>query len=345
MTLMNRREWMKALGAAMLVSPVILRADHQLISFDPLLVEFDLASLAGRYTPVLDFYIRNHYDTPAVSSNRSLRIEGEVETTRNLNHQDLAPLPRHQQAAILECAGDGVGENILASNGLWEGWRFDDLLRLARPLRTARYVHLFGQDGYSRSVSIEQAWEDGMLVTRLNRQPLEPNHGAPWRALFLGWYGMDSVKWLERVVLASTPLPPVGNTYLQLIGSPSGKFIRRALPRVQVKSLIISPKPGSVLPIGQVELRGVAWSGTGRIRTVEASADGGKSWRSAGVDPGGRYGWALWRASFKLTQRGVVEFACRATDVTGATQPAKRHPSRLDGYAFNLIERVRCVVV
>jgi DMSO/TMAO reductase YedYZ molybdopterin-dependent catalytic subunit len=342
---MRRRKFISSLGAAMFAPAARLRADHRFISFDPLLVEFDLASLAGRYTPVQDFYVRNHFETPTVSSNPSLRIEGEVKNPTKLTYRDFASLPRHQVAAVLECAGDGIGEDVLASNGLWEGWRFDDLLRLARPLATARYVHLYGQDGYSRSVSIEQASQDGMLVTRLNGRPLLPAHGAPWRAVFLGWYGMDSVKWLARVVLASTPLPSVGNTYLRVVNGPSGNVIRQPLPRVQVKSLMISPKPESVLPVGQITLRGVAWSGTGAIKSVQASADGGKSWRSAEVDSVDRYGWALWRASFHLTARGVVEFACRASDATGATQPMERDRSRLDGYAFNIVERVRCVLV
>ncbi len=322
-----------------------LRADHRLISFDPLLVEFDLASLEGRYTPLQDFYIRNHFETPAVSSHPSLSIEGEVESPAKLTYRDIASLPRHQAPAVLECAGDGIGEDVLASNGLWEGWRFDDVLRLARPLATARYVHLYGRDGYSRSVSIEQASQDGLLAMRLNGQPLLPAHGAPWRAVFLGWYGMDSVKWLARVVLASSPLPPVANTYLRVLRDPSGNVIRQPLPRVLVKSLIISPKPQSVLPIGQITLRGVAWSGKGTIKSVQASADGGASWRPAEIDSGGRYGWALWRASFHLTERGVVEFACRATDATGATQPIERDRSLLDGYTFNIVEHVRCVLV
>jgi DMSO/TMAO reductase YedYZ molybdopterin-dependent catalytic subunit len=342
---MHRRNFVGLLGAAMLAPAAGLRADHKFISFDPVLVAFDLGSLAGRYTPVQDFYIRNHFEKPTVPSNPSLRIEGEVETPTTLTYRDFASLPRHQEAAVLECAGDRIGEDVLASNGLWGGWRFNDLLRLARPLARARYVHLYGEDGYSRSVSMEQASQDGMLVTRLNGRPLLPNHGAPWRAVFLGWYGMDSVKWLARVVFASTPLPPVGNTYLRVTSGPSGNVIRQPLPRVQVKSLIISPKPQSVLPIGRITLRGVAWSGTGAIKSVQASCDGGKSWRPAAIDPGGRYGWALWRASFRLTQRGVVEFACRATDVTGAIQPMERDPSRLDGYAFNVVERVRCVLV
>src|ERR1051325_8233440 len=36
---------------------------------------------------------------------------------------------------------------------------------------------------------------------RLNGQFLPPRNGFPARALVGGWYAMDSVKWLQRIVL------------------------------------------------------------------------------------------------------------------------------------------------
>ena len=35
----------------------------------------------------------------------------------------------------------------------------------------------------------------------MNGQPLLPQHGAPLRLVVPDWYGMASVKWLERVVV------------------------------------------------------------------------------------------------------------------------------------------------
>ncbi|MGH7869900.1 MAG: sulfite oxidase, partial [Candidatus Dormibacteraceae bacterium] len=72
---------------------------------------------------------------------------------------------------------------------------------------------------------------------------------------------------------------------------------------------------------------------------------GGTTWLPAKLDSGTRYEWALWRCAFTLTQRGAVEFACRATDADGHTQPATRDANRLDGYVNNLIEHVQCLVV
>ena len=121
------------------------------------------------------------------------------------------------------------------------------------------------------------------------------------------------------------------------------------MPAIQVKSVVISPAGGAVLHAGAVEVTGVAWSGVAPVVKVDVSADAGQTWQPAkfdsGPDSGTRYEWALWRSPFTLARRGVVEFASRATDEHGNTQPATRSATRLDGYVNNVIERVRCLVV
>ena len=186
---------------------------------------------------------------------------------------------------------------------------------------------------------------DGMLATHLNSRPLTLRHGAPWRALFPGWYGMDSVKWLERIVVASEPLPPEGGTYQRSRQTSSGEIDRQPLPRIQVKSVITDPQMGAVLRRGKAEIRGLAWTGEGKITSVQVSTDAGGTWLAATVDSGADLEWVVWKVSVELTQPGAVEFVARAVDDRGHTQPAERDPSRLDGYTNNWYHRVRCVVV
>src|SRR3989442_4541252 len=53
---------------------------------------------------------------------------------------------------------------------------------------------------------------------------------------------------------------------------------------MEVKSIITQPSPG--LPLkgqGFYEISGLAWSGNGRIKQVEVSADGGASWAPAAL--------------------------------------------------------------
>lgn len=341
---MDRRSFMTLLGGGLLV-PRTLKAEHHVISVDPLEVEFDLRSLQGRYTSAEDFYVRNHFATPEGSEAATLRIEGEVEKPRDFAPPDFAMLHDWKSGAVLECAGNRVGSTGLISNGAWSGWSLKDVLTMARPTAAAAHLHLFGRDRYKRSVPLHRALADGILVTRLDSRPLTRQHGAPWRALLPGWYGMDSVKWLERIVVAASPLPPEGGTYQQTRQTQSGEVDRQLLPRVQVKSVILDPQENSVLRRGKAEIRGLAWSGAGKIDSVEASGDGGGTWRAATLDSGADLEWVVWKASLELTRPGAVELVARAKDAQGHVQPAERDPARLDGYANNWYHRVRCVVV
>jgi len=342
---MQRRRFITVAGIGMLVSTKRLLAEHHVVSADPLMVDFDLRSLEGAYTSVEDFYVRNHGDVPRSPGTPSLRIEGEVEKPLTLTPRDLESLPKQEMGAVLECAGDLVGAVAKVSNGLWQGWSLSDALGLAQPKRRDGYLNLFGRDGYARSVPLGRAFGGGMLVTHLNRRPLDSKHGTPWRALFPGWYGMDSVKWLDRVVVATTPLATNEDAYMEVATTPSGAVERKPLPRMLVKSVITHPADGSVLSRGTTEVRGLAWSGAGGISVVEVSGDAGATWRTTSLDRASRYEWTLWRSPWEFTQRGPAEFVCKATDETGATQPQQRDPKRLDGYTNNWLHRVRCVVV
>jgi DMSO/TMAO reductase YedYZ molybdopterin-dependent catalytic subunit len=341
---MDRRYFMTLLSSGLLV-PEILRGEHHVISMDPLEMEFDLWSLQGRYTPVEDFYVRNHFAAPARLEAATLKIEGEVEAPCELAAADLAALHERKFGAVLECAGNRVGATGLVSSGAWAGWPLKDVMMLARPTRAAAHVHFFGRDGYKRSVPLDRAMADGILATHLNSRPLTLQHGAPWRVVLPGWYGMDSVKWLDRIVVAAAGLPPEGGTYQQSRQTASGELDRQVLPRIQVKSVIIDPQKGAVLKRGKVEIRGLAWTGAGKVESVEVSADAGSTWRPATLDRGTDLEWVAWEISWELTQPGQVEFVVRARDTQGQAQPAERDPARLDGYTNNWYHRVRCVVV
>jgi len=334
------------LAGGSLWAPRSLLADYSVVSQDPLIAEYNLESLQGLDTPLTEFYIRNHFHVPHTEGTQQLRIEGEVEKNQTLTPASLARLPRHQLAAVLECSGNGIGPYQLAGNAVWEGWALDEVLALARPKKSAAYLHLYGQDGFIRCISIARAKQDALLVTHMNHQPLPTEHGAPWRAFFPGWYGMDSVKWLNRIVVAQSSIQSTPDDYLAMIKGPGGQVRREPLPSIQVKSAFVYPAVGAVLRRGSVEARGVAWSNGAPLVAVEVSADAGKTWKLAQMDAqGGKYEWRLWRVHLDLMQTGLVQLACKAIEAGGKEQPAQRDSRRADTYANNTIERIRVMVI
>ena len=156
---------------------------------------------------------------------------------------------------------------------------------------------------------------------------------------------MDSVKWLERIVVSKSPLPRNEQEYVELRSTSLKGLDRRSLPRILVKSVIVSPTKRSVVYRGLTPIRGLAWSGEGEISNVEISADGGAHWRNAKRPPSRGYEWISWQATIELNKRGIVELICRASDAQGHTQPDQRDPTRLDGYGQNWYHRVQVVVV
>jgi sulfane dehydrogenase subunit SoxC len=74
---------------------------------------------------------------------------------------------------------------------------------------------------------------------------------------------------------------------------------------------------------GLYQISGIAWSGSGKIRRVEISADGGKSWAAAALDEP-----VLSKAvaRFRLPWRwdgGPSVLMSRATDEAGNVQPTR----------------------
>src|SRR5437867_2475475 len=55
---------------------------------------------------------------------------------------------------------------------------------------------------YGRSLPVEDALRsDALLAWELNGVALPPQHGFPLRLVVPGWYGMASVKWLDRITV------------------------------------------------------------------------------------------------------------------------------------------------
>jgi len=97
------------------------------------------------------------------------------------------------------------------------------------------------------------------------------------------------------------------------------------------------------LETGPCTLSGRAWSGWGRIESVEVSVDGGATWADAtlGEEPpaGAWRGWTLaWDA-----QPGEHELCARASDAAGNRQPVAADWN-IGGYANTSVQRVPVIV-
>ncbi|HVT94779.1 MAG TPA: molybdopterin-dependent oxidoreductase [Bryobacteraceae bacterium] len=352
---MTRRELLVLSGAG-LISPRPSRGSG------PQNLSYPLSGIDGTITPQDLFFVRDHFSPPRLSLETwQLSVEGRVSRPRKFSFSDVLELPARQVESVLECSGNAAGGSA-ASNGKWEGVPISFLLEKAGIGRDAAFVELEGADTgrllaqspplpFAQVVPVEKCLDaSSLLAYKLNGLFLPPRNGFPARALFPGWYGMTSVKWLRRIVVLSEEdrgsafhQSGMNRVYNRVIETPEG---RKTIPltSVQVKSAIAWPYEGMNLPAGNHAVWGFSWTGTGEIRDVSVSVDGGRSWNAAKLDsPGGPYRWVRWTFAWNAAP-GEYTLMSRAADSMGHQQPLTRDKSRKDVYELNWCLPLRCTV-
>jgi DMSO/TMAO reductase YedYZ molybdopterin-dependent catalytic subunit len=324
-------------------------------------VSSSLEAVRNGITPVDQFFVRSHFDVPQTSMDDwKLRIEGKVAHPMELTFSDLLIAPTQKLEAVLECSGN---VQLLVSNGVWEGVPLSFLLSQASPNSEAQNVMLEGADvgpllenssGYpfTRIVPLQKCLtSETLLAFRLNGQFLPPRNGFPVRALLPGWYAMDSVKWLRRIVVLGPEDRPEGfyasgmnSLYSRVTAEAGERRISSRVSEILVRSNIAFPSPEANLAAGTYTVWGFAWTGTDRVADVTVSSDSGKMWNTATLEGGSKpFTWVKW--TYKWTASpGEHKLMSRARDTGGNTQPLTRDPLRLDGYEANWCRPVNCSV-
>jgi sulfane dehydrogenase subunit SoxC len=174
------------------------------------------------------------------------------------------------------------------------------------------------------SIPMEKALDDCFIGLFQNGERLRPEQGYPMRLIVPGWTGVLHVKWLRSLEIAREPAMSRYETakYTELL--PDGKSLQFAFLN-EIKSTITSPSHGQQIAApGWLEIRGLAWSGRGRVTSVEVSVDGGAQWAQAHL-----HGPVLPRCFTRFTLPWVWDgkesvVMSRAIDETGNRQPERR---------------------
>ena len=186
-----------------------------------------LEGLRYPITPTGMHYLLTHFDIPAVDiANWSLTVGGLVSTPMTLKLDEIKKRPVRTIAATMECAGNGralmsprpISQPWMleaVSTAEWTGASLRELLAEAGLSIEAVEILFTGLDRgiqgdelqyYQRSLSLSEAnREEILLAYEMNGLPLQPQHGYPLRLVVPGWYGMTSVKWLDRIEAIDKP--------------------------------------------------------------------------------------------------------------------------------------------
>jgi DMSO/TMAO reductase YedYZ molybdopterin-dependent catalytic subunit len=135
-------------------------------------------------------------DRRAPSVAPALRITGLLAQPLTVTPADLAALARVDLADNFAC------EEGWSVRGLrWQGIRLADVLALAEPDPSARFVRVCSGK-YAVPLPLPEA-DRAILCAQLNGQPLPIEHGAPWRLVIPGGVCYTSVKWVDRLEVAA----------------------------------------------------------------------------------------------------------------------------------------------
>lgn len=323
-------------------------------------------------TPVEKFFVRNHHPVPDIDASEwtisltGLSGQEDVELSmEEIKHS----YPTETKVVTIECSGNSGGlfpESTLTGLGFgllsttpFTGTPVSAVLEDHNvDTSEGRWLAAIGADGpeetyFTRSLPMEKITKDCLLAYEMAGQPLPSDHGYPIRLLVPGWYGVNSVKWLERMHVMDTMV--FGDEWEQY--TQWQQFAYRFLKQGEevqeeeeigvytlqdqlaaeeienpfcyernVKSIIGYPTGGEVSPSpgGTIEVIGVAWAGDNDVKKVDVSTDGGQSWGEAEF-----FGpveqpeaWRLFRFVWEDPEPGDHLVVSRATDEEDRAQPA-----------------------
>lgn len=324
--------------------------------------ETPLADVQSWTTPNRLFFVRNHFDVPAIDRNEfRLQVHGCVERPVEWTWEELTALPERSIFATVECAGNGRSFLQEKAPGVqwgagaighaeWTGVPLHLVLEKSGLRPDAVEIVFEGADrgaesdhpepmNFARGLPREKALDPNTLLAyRMNGEPLTPSHGYPLRLFVPGWYGVASVKWLTRIEAVNQSFAGYFQTVKYTVQRRGQAGPEAAVVgAMAVKSEIIRPQAGATLGLGMNRICGVAWAGEEPVARVEVSTDGGRSWNPAQmIGMRAAFCWSLWEYLWEVAEPGAYSLCARAISEGGRVQPEQHEPLN-GGYIINMI--------
>lgn len=255
-----------------------------------------LHELDGIITPNGLCFERHHGGMAVVNpAEHRLMINGLVEQPLVFTVDELRRLPQENRIHFLECAANsGMEWHGAQLNGCqythgmvhcvqYTGVSLKLLLEQAGVKTSGKWVLAEGADSaaMSRSIPMEKALDDCLVAYSMNGERLRPEQGYPLRLVVPGFEGNMWVKWLRRLEVGDKAWYHREETskYTDLL--PDGTA-RKFTWLMEPKSVITSPSPQlAAIEPGFNTIKGLAWSGSGKVKRVDVSLDGGVNWHTA----------------------------------------------------------------
>jgi DMSO/TMAO reductase YedYZ molybdopterin-dependent catalytic subunit len=178
------------------IEPLNQRVEELLLRPQALAAEYPVSAIEPQALFVNSFDREN---IPSIDPTTfQLVIDGAVQQPMKISLPDLQKMPL-QSMVIRHVCVEGWAAIVQ-----WGGVRLQDLIALAQPQPTARYVYFESGDGYYSSWDLPSALHpQTLLAYQMNGQPLPIENGAPLRLAAPIKLGYKQSKWVTKVTLLS----------------------------------------------------------------------------------------------------------------------------------------------
>ncbi|MCF6194939.1 MAG: sulfite dehydrogenase, partial [Kangiellaceae bacterium] len=223
--------WSRTLGEEVLTNPYGLPSEYEKdtirrtvdwltpdkissISMTP------LHKLKGIITPNGLAFERYHGGLPNINPDEHrLIIHGLVDRPLIFTMDELKRFPSVTEIKFLECPANGgmewkapQMEGLQFTHGMlscceWTGVRLSTLLDEVGVKSEGKWILAEGADGsgMTRSIPMDKALDDAIIVYAQNGEALRKEQGYPIRLMNPGWEGNTSIKWLRRLEIGDKP--------------------------------------------------------------------------------------------------------------------------------------------
>ena len=308
-----------------------------------------IGELSGIITPSDLHYVSQHSNAPEDidPSKHRLIIDGMVDRPLVFTMDELKRLPFVSRIHYIECIAnrpsrrDKTLEEVagMIACSEWTGVPLSVLLKEVGVRTGATWILAEGADRITLGTCIPlgKAMSDTIVAYAQNGEPVRPQNGFPLRLVVPGFEGKYHVKWLKHVKVVDKPYA----TYWEQShftsypgGEPTSYYLEQG-----PKSVITFPAPGGhghESPLhgkGFYTISGLAWSGSGAVRRVEVSTDGGRTWKDAQIqEPALPMALTRFQSPWMWDGRETV-LQSRCTDDKGQVQPTQNKHGEFWGNA------------
>jgi DMSO/TMAO reductase YedYZ molybdopterin-dependent catalytic subunit len=150
------------------------------------------------------FPVLHHGEVPQVDvSTWKFSINGLVEKPLTLDYKSFMALPMVKVFSDIHCV---TGWSKL--NNTWEGVSSREITTLAGVLPEARFVIVYGENGFTTNLTLSDFMEPDVLFTvKYNDEALSIEHGAPVRLVVPRLYFWKSAKWVTGIEFTDSDRP------------------------------------------------------------------------------------------------------------------------------------------